>query len=368
MEEKIFEVAGNNDPGIMPVQVEARSNSEPKIENLGGSSIDPEPITVLDSEPIKREFKVGQPLTEDDKARAVMNPFEKKKEKPKLENATLDDIPGAQVIPVAKDQPYKDQGIILADDNGKPIEDVKFKSMLKEMISGDLMNKLIRRFELQNINLAEEKALIDAKKSHLSKSRREAVIALWNMKQLQRRTLEAIAKPMIKKESPTEEDVKKILDEVEEDVTNHENAAKIVAHDIVQRALANKAKGQAEVPAEVKEALESAKVDYTPGEGGNDEVTSKALHDAVRDHGRTKFRGVFSSLDMVKDPQVGDVIHTIATDANGNHAGLEMVFTYIGPNHWRCDGSVHVDLPEEPKQEEKKKDLSESMNDFVVRG
>ena len=368
MEEKIFEVTGNNDPGIMPVQVEARSNSEPKIENLGGSSVDPEPVTVLDSEPIKREFKVGQPLTEEDKARAVMNPFENKEEKPKLENATLDDIPGAQVIPVAKDQPYKDQGIILADDNGKPIEDVKFKSMLKEMISGDLMNKLIRRFELQNINLAEEKALIDAKKSHLSKSRREAVIALWNMKQLQRRTLEAIAKPMIKKESPTEEDVKKILDEVEEDVTNHENAAKIVAHDIVQRALANKAKGQAEVPAEVKEALESAKVDYTPGEGGNDEVTSKALHDAVRDHGRTKFRGVFSSLDMVKDPQVGDVIHTIATDANGNHAGLEMVFTYIGPNHWRCDGSVHVNLPEEPKQEEKKKDLSESMNDFVVRG
>lgn len=272
-------------PTAHPEQIGASAIPSGEIETLESHAVSPEQVTVIESQPSKHEFTVGQPLTEDDKARAVMNPFKDKEVKPIDPTITAADVPGMTEIKIPEKQPYKDQGVIVTDD-GHEIKNKDFQQMMRQMISGEMINRLIKRYELQNINLEEEKALIDAKQSRLSKSRRTAVISLWNMRQLQKRTLAAIAKPMIKKESPTEEDVKKILDEVEEDVTNHENAAKIVVRDIVQRALANKAKGQAEVPAEVKEALESAKVDYQP----------------------RQFRGIFTSTEDIENPKDGDVM------------------------------------------------------------
>lgn len=249
---------------------------------------------------------------------------------------------------------------------GKPL-DFSMRRFLQETMNGGMINRLIRRFDLEGIDLEKEFELVQKKESRLSASRRKAVVALYNMRQQQKQLLADIGKELLKKGSPTDDELRALLDSVEDANTNQTEAAAAVAQDIAQRALAEKLTNppkpeeehkpveekKEEVPAAVQKAMEDAKVDYTPGEGGNDEVTTKALHDAVKNHGRTKFRGVFSSLDLVEDPQVGDIVHTIVTDDKGNHTGEEAVYTYVGPNHWALDGwklegSVHVDLPEEP--------------------
>ena len=341
----ISEVTDTQKPVNPPTEFSSKDLSdEGKIKQVSAQRINepsyPEPVPEIKPEP-KQEEPAQEAAPED---------------KP----VDIGKIPGVKEVYIKPTMTKADEqkAAFVDPKTGKPL-DFNMRRFLQETMNGGMINRLVKRYDLQGVDIEKEFDLVQKKESRLSASKRKAVVALYNMRKQQKQLLADIGKELLKKDSPSDDDLRALLDSVEDAHTNQEEATLAVTQDIVQRALAEKNNPpkedkKEEVPAAVQEAMEAAKVDYTPGEGGNDEVTSKALHDAVRDQGRTKFRGVFSSLDMVEDPQVGDVVHTIVTDANGNHAGLEMVYTYIGPNHWRCDGSVHVDLPEEPKQEEKK--------------
>ncbi len=267
-------------PTAHPEQIGASAIPSGEIETLESRAVSPEQVTVIESHPSKHEFTVGQPMTEDDKARAVMNPFENKEAKPIDPTITAADVPGMTEIKIPEKQPYKDQGVIVTDD-GHEIKNKDFQQMMRQMISGEMINRLIKRYELQNINLEEEKALIDAKQSRLSKSRRTAVISLWNMRQLQKRTLAAIAKPMLaqKEAAPSDEEVNAIIEQVEKDTSDLEPAAKVVANAIVNQAQEN-------LESKVKDHLEAAKVDYRP----------------------RQFRGIFTSAEDIENPKDGDVM------------------------------------------------------------
>ena len=290
---------------------------------------------------------------------------EPKKEEPKAEVAPEDkpvdigQIPGVKEVYIkpTMTKAAEQKAAFMDPKTGKPL-DFSMKRFLQETMNGGMINRLVKRYDLQGVDIEKEFELVQKKESRLSASKRKAVVALYNMRKQQKQLLADIGKELLKKDSPSDDDLRALLDSVEDAHINQEEATLAVAQDIVQRALAEKINPpkedkKEEVPAVVQEAMEAAKVDYTPGEGGNDEVTTKALHDAVKNHGRTKFRGVFDSLDQVEDPQVGDVVHTIVTDDKGNHSGTELVYTYIGPNHWKLEGSYIQEelpgpVPEEP--------------------
>lgn len=331
----IEEITNSSKPEVHPVEVESRIiETKPEVEMVSARGIEQEnfvdPIPDKPTETIKIKDTSATPCD-------------------------LGEIPGVKEVEVKGITDSRER-IGLSDlRDPKTGESLNFsmKRFLRETMNGGMINVMIRKFGLEGIDLEKEAELIKNKKSRLSRRQRDAVLALENMRRQQRDLLENISKELMGKTNPTDEDLRKLLDSVEDATTNTEEVATAVANEIVRKAVESANAPAEEIPTSVEEAMEAAKVEYTPGEGGNDEVTTKALHDAVKNHGRTKFRGVFDSLDLVDNPQVGDVVHTIVPDDKGNHSGEELVYTYIGPNNWKLEGSYIQEelpgpIPEEP--------------------
>ena len=255
----------------------------------------------------------------------------------------LEKIPGVKEVTIKPANENDARPAAFMDPaTGKPLK-FSMQQFIRDTMNGGMINQLVRKYDLEGIDIEKEAELVEQKKSKLSASKRKAVVALNNMRKQQQKLLADIGKELMHKDNPTDEDLRALLDSVEDATTNTQEVAQAVAKDIVQRS--------------VNQIMEDVKVDYTPGEGGNDKVTAKALHDAVEIHGRAKFRGVFDSLDQVEDPQVGDVIHIIVPDDKGNHSGKELVYTYFGLNYWKPVGSYIQEelpgpVPEEPAKEE----------------
>lgn len=336
-----------------PVEISSRIiEANPQVEMLSAKGLDRE--TIVDAIPEPKREKVDSnepPIPEHGSDKPV--------EKSDIETIGMEDIPGVTEVSMS---PINDaeKRIRLSDlkhpETGEALG-LSMKQFIRETMNGGMINVLIKKYDLEGIDLEQEAALIAEKKSRLSRRQRDAVVALNNMRKQQRELLANLSKELINKDNPTDEDLRKLLDSIEDASTNTGEVATAVANEIVRKAVESANTPAEEISAPVEEAMEAAKVDYTPGEGGNDEVTTKALHDAVKNHGRTKFRGVFDSLDLVDDPQVGDVVHTVVPDDKGNHSGEELVYTYLGPNHWKLEGSyIQEELPEPIPEEPAKPD------------
>ena len=66
-----------------------------------------------------------------------------------------------------------------------PINKEEMKAFLKEHpFTPEILEKYLKRFELENINLEEEKKKIDLKTSYLSASKRRAVLELVSIKNI----------------------------------------------------------------------------------------------------------------------------------------------------------------------------------------
>lgn len=253
----------------------------------------------------------------------------------------LGEIPGVKEVyinPINK--PTKEQ----SNDIGESM-----KSFIKETLKGGMVNRIVERFDLQGIDIENEHELILKKESKLSASKRKAVEALYNIRVQQRNLMKEISKDLMGKENPTDEDLRNLLDSVEDANTNQNEVAKAVMDDITQKALAAKT-------ADSKEATEAivkeAEVDYK-AKADPEDLTSEAMQNALKQFGRTQFLGSFNSLELVPTPKVGDIARTIVFNNDGTHSGQELVYVYESPNHWMLVGSVSVPKPETNIEHEK---------------
>ena len=253
----------------------------------------------------------------------------------------LGEIPGVKEVyinPINK--PTKEQ----SNDIGESM-----KSFIKETLKGGMVNHIIERFDLQGIDIENEHELILKKESKLSASKRKAVEALYNIRVQQRDLMKEISKDLMGKENPTDEDLRNLLDSVEDANTNQNEVAKAVMDDITQKALAAKTADNKETAEAI---VKEAEVDYK-AKADPEDLTSEAMQNALKQFGRTQFLGSFNSLELVPTPKVGDVARTIVFNNDGTHSGQELVYVYESPNHWMLVGSVDVPKPETNIEHEK---------------
>lgn len=254
----------------------------------------------------------------------------------------LGDIPGVKEVyinPVTKPAENKENNILSESMN----------RFIKETMNGGMINRIIERFDLQGIDIENEHELILKKESKLSASKRKAVEALYNIRVQQRDLMKEIGKDLMGKENPTDEDLRNLLDSVEDANTNQNEVVKAVVNDITQKALAVKiADNKESAEATIKEA----EVDYK-AKADPEDLTSEAMQNALKQFGRTQFLGSFNSLDLVPTPKVGDIARTIVFNNDGTHSGQELVYVYESPNHWMLVGSVSVPKPETNVEHEK---------------
>lgn len=189
------------------------------------------------------EFTEGKPLTEDEKpivkpaAEDMLNPNDP---------FDLGSIPGVKEvsmreIPDERPQPFNVQDMKTPD--GKPLT-ASANAFVREMLKGGFINQFIKKYDLGGIDLEAEAARIQEKKSNLSASRRKAVMALIEMRRQQQELLKLIGNDLKAKDSI--------------DNMNQEDA-----------------KETAGIPGTVTEAMEAAKVEYTPGESSEEEGAIK---------------------------------------------------------------------------------------------
>lgn len=155
---------------------------------------------------------------------------------------------------------------------GKPL-DFNMRRFLQETMNGGMINRLVKRYDLEGIDLEKEFELVQKKESRLSASKRKAVVALYNMRKQQKQLLADIGKELLKNENPTDDDLRNLLDSVEDAHTNQEEVTVAVAENILQQAInqANKPadEKQEETVATIEEVMESARVEYTPNSTEN---------------------------------------------------------------------------------------------------
>lgn len=237
----------NREPKVMPIEVESHAiENKPEVEMLSARRIEPENY----AEPIP-----DKPVNE------------------KMAITNIEDIPGVKEIKI---NPIPNAKEKLTQDGSKTAkvgESLSFslQNFIRETMNGGMINVLIKKYDLEGIDLEKESERVLAKKSNLSRRQREAVLALNNMRKQQRELLANLSKELMGKNNPSDEDLRNLLDSVEDAATNTEEITKAVVQNIAQRALAAKVTGQ-ETPTDVKEVLEAAMVNYTPGESENTEL------------------------------------------------------------------------------------------------
>ena len=146
-------------------------------------------------------------------------------------------IPGVKEVyikPAATPAPNRAPAFV-DPKTGKPL-DLSMKKFLEDTMKGGMINQWIAKYELQGIDLEKEGALIEKKQSRLSAAKRKVVVALLNMRAQQRRLLADIGKELLKKDNPTDDELRALLDGVEDAHTNQEEATAAVLSNIVQKA------------------------------------------------------------------------------------------------------------------------------------
>ncbi len=164
------------------------------------------------------------------------------------ETMELEKIPGVKEVRVIPSEANKRPAAFMGPD-GKPL-DFNMQQFIKETMNGGMINRLVKRYDLEGVDLEKEAALIEQKKSSLSASKRKAVIALLNMRNQQKQLLTDIGKELMHKDNPSDEDLRRLLDSVEDASTNTEEVEHAVVENIVRKS--------------VEQVLEESRVDYTP--------------------------------------------------------------------------------------------------------
>lgn len=222
--------------GITEITNETVKPVVPPME-VGGKDLSSESkVTEISAEPI-----------------AQSTPIEELKETTTMvgnnnETMELEKIPGVKEVRVIPSEANKRPAAFMGPD-GKPL-DFSMQQFIKETMNGGMINRLVKRYDLEGIDLEKEAALIEQKKSNLSASKRKAVIALLNMRNQQKQLLADIGKELMHKDNPSDEDLRRLLDSVEDASTNTEEVEHAVVENIVQKS--------------VEQVLEESRVDYTP--------------------------------------------------------------------------------------------------------
>lgn len=162
----------------------------------------------------------------------------------------LEKIPGVKEVTIKPANENNERPAAFMDPaTGKPMK-FSMQQFIRDTMNGGMINQLVHKYGLEGIDIEKEAALVEQKQSGLSASKRKAVVALNNMRQQQQKLLADIGKDLMHKDNPTDEDLRTLLDSVEDATTNTQEVAQVVVNDIVQRS--------------VNQIMEEARVDYIP--------------------------------------------------------------------------------------------------------
>ena len=314
--------------------------TDKNVEQMSAKRIDehyPEPVADVNPEP---ERKTG--IDYDKPLKTEHGP-----EQP----LDIGKIPGVKEVYIkpTMTKATEQKAVFMDPKTGKPL-DFSMRQFLQETMQGGMINRLIKRYDLEGIDLEKEFERVQKKESHLSASKRKAVVALYNMRKQQQKLLADIGKELMHKDNLTEDDLRALLDSVEDASTNTQEVAQAVAENIVQKS--------------VNQIMEEAQVDYTPEP--RTEVNPETVHvlktanDILDAFGRFQFRGVFSDYNEVKNPQAGDVCHAIVASKRPENIQYEDVFVYDG-NKWIFTGQVETNIPPENNEKEPVKEEDGSI-------
>lgn len=359
-----IEVTDEKKQENLPEVIASRSiDASPNIVTISSEEPEQEKITVLGPEGVsQQQIRFGQQMTEEDKARAVMNPFKEEDATPTEKGTILKpgpamtDIPGVKEVHISEaPQPYKGMQV----SNPEQLKNFNAKQFFKEMIKGGMINNLIRKYDLGGINLEEERKLIEQKQSRLSASKRKAVIALCNMRKQQKQLMAQVATSFLGKADPSKEELEALLDSIEDNVTDTTQAAKIVASEIAEKA-------QERMTGSVNEVLKESEVNYVPPKSATEDYQEQLRKICAKDNafvfickGNLPHNNL-NDLRDIKDPAEGNVYYyeTIPDEEDAPELN-EVVFL---DNEWKCikDGQLYsigiaatyIPETEKPKQEE----------------
>lgn len=239
----IEEITDVTTPANPPTEFSSKNLiTDKNVEQMSAKRIDehyPEPVADVKPEP---ERKTG---IDYDKLHQM------KTERGPEQPLDIGKIPGVKEVYIkpTMTKATEQKAAFMDPKTGKPL-DFSMRRFLQETMNGGMINRLIKRYDLEGIDLEKEFERVQKKESRLSASKRKAVVALYNMREQQQKLLADIGKELMHKDNPTDEDLRALLDSVEDASTNTQEVAQAVAKDIVQRS--------------VNQVMEEARVDYTP--------------------------------------------------------------------------------------------------------